>query len=114
MPQSVSFDVYLAGPDVSDALSEIDLDPQARMDLGDGASVSRMLLLSTSPSEILSFAADIATVTTSVGVIAGWLYKLSQRKGVQIERIERTIIEQTTEEGLTRLVREEIERKLQA
>jgi hypothetical protein len=33
---------------------------------------------------------------------------------VQIERIERTIIEQTTEEGLTRLVREEIERKLQA
>ena len=109
----VTVRVVLGGPAASVALEEASLPPLESLDLGDGARASRPLLLSEMAVEILDVVADVTTIATSVAVLAGWLYKLTHRKGAVIERIGRTTIEYITEDEIVRVLREEIEREVE-
>ena len=108
----VTVRVVLGGPAASIALDEASLPPNESLDLGDGARASRSLLLSEMPVEILNVVANVTAIATSVAVLAGWLYKLTHRKGAVIERIGRTTIERITEDEIVRVLREEIEREV--
>jgi hypothetical protein len=109
----VTVRVVLGGPAAPSALDEASLPPLQSLDLGDGASASRPLLLSETPVAILNVVADVTTIVASVAALGGWLYKLTHRKGVVIERIGRTTIERVTEDEIVRVLREEIEREVE-
>ena len=105
--------VTLTGSVAPIALEEAGLVPGRSLELGDGASASRPILLSETPIEILNIVADVATITASVATLAHWLHKLSRRKGVVIERIGRTTIERVTENEIVRVLHEEIRREVE-
>jgi hypothetical protein len=109
----ITVDVRLTGPNVSTALDEMSLQPGAHLDLGDGASTSRAILLSEVPVEILNVVADLTTIAASVAMLASWLHKLLRHDGVVVERIGRTVVEHITEDEIVRVLHEEIERKVE-
>jgi len=109
----VTVRVTLSGPNAPLALDEASLAPAESLELGDGVHVSRALLLSETPVEVLSIVADVTTIAVSVATLARWLSKLTRRKGVVIERIGRTTVERVTEDEIVRVIREEIEREVQ-
>jgi hypothetical protein len=110
----VTVDVRLTGPNVSTALDQMLLEPGAHLDLGDGASTSRAILLSDAPVEILNVVADVTTIVASVAMLANWLHRLLQHDGVVVERIGRTVVEHITTDEIVRVLHEEIVRKVES
>jgi predicted nucleotide-binding protein len=108
----ITLRVVLGGARASQALEDVSLPPMRSLDLGEGASASRPLLLSEEVLEVLNVVVDVATLAASVAVLANWLHSLASQKDVTIESIEQTPLEREAEEDIARIVREEVERKL--
>lgn len=107
----VTIDVRLAGLESSQTLNILPLPAGTSVELGDDATVSRSILLSINVPELLTFTASVATLGQSAIVLGRWLFGLTKQQAI-IERIGRTEIEQVTEDGIIRIVHEELEREL--
>lgn len=109
----VTLRVWLDGPAAPDALDEASLPNLATLDLGNGAKVSRPILLGEAQTA-LDIVADVVGLALAARELGRWLYGLTRKDGVVIERIGRTTVRHVTADGITEVVQEEIEREVKA